>query len=130
MDVDELRHLIVTKLTVQALLEILASSIYARWTFILIHEPTFRQEVEQYWLDSLSCDLSWLGVFYTLLSIASHIVAHSKIVIEGLQTPDQVSYDCMVRAAQCLRRSDYAKPTNHTISAMVNTRSSYATLTC
>lgn len=117
---SEVRDLFVARSVAEALLETLTSDAYTRWTLLLIHWPTFREEVDLYWLAPMTADLSWLATFYSLLSIASHAVSRSKAVIRDLQDPDRLSYLCMIKAVQSLRISDYTRPSAFTISAMVS----------
>lgn len=108
------------KETVDSLIDFITDQNFVAGALIVLHIPTFRRELGEYWKSPQDVSLAWLAIFYTVLSLACHTALISGMQVKGMAQLDQTSYLCMVRAGQCLRDSEYLDPSDHTIVAMVS----------
>lgn len=117
-DGDDLFCPILPRPVVRSLLVKIDCDHVSTWLNMVVHRHTFLEEVDEYFNGSANLSLSWMGLFYAVLSLAAYTVSHMDS-IEDLPVPERISHMCMARAARCLRDSDYAEPDKYTVAAMV-----------
>jgi hypothetical protein len=86
----------------------------------MLHIPTFLKEYEIFWDNSDNVSLAWLAELYSVMCLTVQFMLRSDLPIEGVLLPEATAHNYMTRAAQCLLKSDYAKPDQFTVQAMVS----------
>ena len=84
-----------------------------------IHLPTFFQDYNAFWNNPRAVTLPWLSILFSLITLALQFVIDSGKEIEGIPFLKSASQQYASNAAECLRRSDYAKSTPKMVEAMV-----------
>ncbi|CAH0047934.1 unnamed protein product [Clonostachys solani] len=86
----------------------------------IIHGPTFQQQLRAYWQDPSKTSIMWLGLLYSVLTLA--MLSYHKV---GDEPPEwkgrtlEMASDFRMRTVQCLIKTDYTKPVDHTIETMI-----------
>ncbi|GAP88741.1 putative C6 transcription [Rosellinia necatrix] len=84
-----------------------------------IHLPTFLRDYKAFWENPREVELPWLSILFSAIAIALQFVVESGIDFEEIPFPEAASEKFASKAAECLRRSDYAKPVSKTVEAML-----------
>ncbi|KAI0438898.1 fungal-specific transcription factor domain-containing protein [Xylaria telfairii] len=84
-----------------------------------IHLPTFLRDYKAFWENPSEVDLPWLSILFSIITIALQFVLESGTDFEEIPFPESASQQYASKAAECLRRSDYAKPISKTVEAML-----------
>lgn len=87
---------------------------------LILHSPTFHQQLEAHWQDPSQTPLMWLGLLYAVLSLAMqsyHNIGDKPPEWEGRTMEMAAEY--RLRAVQCLITADYTKPVEHTVETML-----------
>ncbi|KAI0555558.1 fungal-specific transcription factor domain-containing protein [Xylaria curta] len=86
---------------------------------VAIHLPTFLKDYTAFWENPSQVDLPWLSILFSIITIALQFMLESGADIEEIPFPEVASQQYASKAAECLRRSDYAKPRSKTVEAML-----------
>ena len=86
----------------------------------IIHRPTFLLQLRAYWEDPCKMPVMWLGLLYSVLSLA--MLSYHKV---GDEPPEwkgrtlELASEYRLRTVQCLVKSDYTRPVEHTVETMI-----------
>ncbi|KAI1750879.1 fungal-specific transcription factor domain-containing protein [Xylaria castorea] len=86
---------------------------------VAIHLPTFLKAYKAFWENPSQVDLPWLSILFSMITISLQFVLESGTDVEEIPFPEIASQQYASKAAECLRRSDYAKPRTKTVEAML-----------
>ncbi|KAI0863743.1 hypothetical protein F4860DRAFT_49387 [Xylaria cubensis] len=86
---------------------------------VAIHLPTFLKDYKAFWENPSQVELPWLSILFSIITIALQFVLESGTDIEEIPFPEIAAQQYASKAAECLRRSDYAKPRSKTVEAML-----------
>ncbi|KAI8954144.1 fungal-specific transcription factor domain-containing protein [Xylaria longipes] len=84
-----------------------------------IHLPTFLRDYAAFWENPSEVNLPWLSILFSIITIALQFVLESGADFEEIPFVESASQQYASKAAECLRRSDYAKPISKTVEAML-----------
>lgn len=86
----------------------------------IIHGPTFLQQLRTHWQDPSKTPIMWLGLLYSILSLA--MLSYNKV---GDEPPEwrtkslAFADEYRLRTVQCLIKGDYTKPVDHTVETLL-----------
>lgn len=86
----------------------------------VIHGPTFLQQLRTHWQDPNKTPIIWLGLLYSILSLA--MLSYNKVGDEPQEwRTKSMAYadEYRLRTVQCLIKADYTKPTDHTVETLL-----------
>ena len=87
---------------------------------IIVHGPTFQQQLDNHWQDPSKTPIMWLGLLYSVLCLA--MLSYHKV---GDEPPEwkgrtlELAAEYRLRTVQCLVKSDYSKPLEYTVETMI-----------
>ncbi|KAJ3543060.1 hypothetical protein NM208_g3784 [Fusarium decemcellulare] len=84
-----------------------------------IHLPMFFRDYQVFWDNPGEVTLPWLSILFSVIALALQFVLSSGIKMEGIPFVEAACRKYVAKAAECLTRSDYAKPTSKTVEAML-----------
>ncbi|KFZ03051.1 hypothetical protein V502_11280 [Pseudogymnoascus sp. VKM F-4520 (FW-2644)] len=85
----------------------------------IIHRPTFQKEYNRFWADPSSTPVSWLGLLYALMCLATlAALGAGEDNTDTRGTPMEMIRTYRGCAAQCLVLSNYSQPGAYTLEAL------------
>ena len=84
-----------------------------------IHLPMFLFDYRQFWDSPGTVSFQWLSILFSAIALALQFVVSSGQPFEGIPFPASASLRFTSKAADCLKKSDYARPGKRTVEAMV-----------
>lgn len=106
--------------TVEALIASLKGDMDYTSHLTVIHFPTLEEQCEEFWNEPEAMSLAWLAQLFALLALGVKNCQESDTPLENCASPDDTIYLYTLRSAQSLVKSNYMKPTKHTIEALVS----------
>ena len=89
---------------------------------VMLHVPTFLEEVERFWQTPQNVDLNWLSIVYSIMCLALQAEMRAGRKVDGVLLMEATCTMFSRKAALCLRTADYARPCKYTVEAMVRAR--------
>ncbi|OBT85724.1 hypothetical protein VE02_05228 [Pseudogymnoascus sp. 03VT05] len=85
----------------------------------IIHRPTFLKEYNRFWADPPSTPVSWLGLLYALMCLATlAALGAGEDNADTRGTPTEMIRTYRGCSAQCLVLSNYSQPGAYTLEAL------------
>ncbi|KFY10598.1 hypothetical protein V492_04934 [Pseudogymnoascus sp. VKM F-4246] len=85
----------------------------------IIHRPTFQKEYNRFWADPSSTPVSWLGLLYALMCLATlAALGAGEDNTDTRGTPAEMIRTYRGCSAQCLVLSNYSQPGAYTLEAL------------
>ncbi|KAJ5688326.1 hypothetical protein N7536_010945 [Penicillium majusculum] len=87
---------------------------------IIVHPPTFHQQLQRHWQDPSKTPIMWLGLLYSILCLG--MLSYHKLGDEPSQWEGQtlrMAGEYRLRTVQCLITADYTKPVENTVETML-----------
>ncbi|OBT80291.1 hypothetical protein VF21_00680 [Pseudogymnoascus sp. 05NY08] len=85
----------------------------------IIHRPTFLKEYNRFWADPSSTPVSWLGLLYALMCLATlAALGAGEDNADTRGTPTEMIRTYRGCSAQCLVLSNYSQPGAYTLEAL------------
>ncbi|KAI1855471.1 hypothetical protein JX266_000336 [Neoarthrinium moseri] len=87
---------------------------------MIIHGPTFQQQLRNHWQDPTKSPIMWVGLVYSMLCLA--MLSYHKV---GDEPPEwkgrslELAAEYRLRTVQCLVVADYTKPVEYTVETMI-----------
>lgn len=85
-----------------------------------MHFPTFLQDYNAFWEAPERVTLPWLSILYSVIALTLQFVLKSGSKFEGIPFVETACRQYASKAADCLRISDYSRPTMRTVEATVS----------
>ncbi|KFY71175.1 hypothetical protein V499_08621 [Pseudogymnoascus sp. VKM F-103] len=86
----------------------------------IIHRPTFLKEYNRFWADPSSTPVSWLGLLYALMCLATlAALGAGEGNTDTRGTPTEMIRTYRGCSAQCLVLSNYSQPGAYTLEALL-----------
>ncbi|KGO36826.1 Transcription factor, fungi [Penicillium expansum] len=87
---------------------------------VIVHPPTFHQQLQRHWEDPSKTPIMWLGLLYSILCLG--MLSYHKLGDEPSQWEGQtlrMAGEYRLRIVQCLITGDYTKPVENTVETML-----------
>ncbi|KAJ5761734.1 uncharacterized protein N7511_005116 [Penicillium nucicola] len=87
---------------------------------VIVHYPTFHQQLQSHWQDPSATPIMWLGLLYSILCLA--MLSYHKLGDEPSEWEGQtfrMASEYRLRTVQCLITADYTKPVENTAETML-----------
>ncbi|KAL2824475.1 hypothetical protein BDW59DRAFT_147404 [Aspergillus cavernicola] len=87
---------------------------------VIVHSPTFHQQLQRHWQDPSKTPTMWLGLLYSILCLA--MLSYHKLGDEPPEWEGQtlkMAGEFRLRTVQCLIKADYTKPVENTVETML-----------
>ncbi|KAL1881000.1 hypothetical protein Plec18167_003540 [Paecilomyces lecythidis] len=89
-------------------------------SIIMLHQPTFRKEYENFWRDPHAVSVTWLALLYDIMALAVAIIHRSNEPLPEILRGSRDSLNIYKRcAARCLVLSNYTKPGRYKVEALM-----------
>ncbi|KFY42608.1 hypothetical protein V495_04426 [Pseudogymnoascus sp. VKM F-4514 (FW-929)] len=86
----------------------------------IIHRPTFQKEYNRFWADPSSTPVSWLGLLYALMCLATlAALGAGEENMDPRGTPTEMIRTYRGCSSQCLVLSNYSQPGAYTLEVLL-----------